>query len=172
MTGAPNSDETFITITQAMRDVKVDAGPATGMRWSRNGLAGPDGQRIFLQTWAIGRQIMTTRAAMLEFIEKVTAARAHKVQARSHGNGGDATFALRGQSFKAVDLGRLGNRDGRAGLGRLVRPAREALHLVVHQVDAGATAEGEQRGGRGEQPEAPQERMGRHGSLLNGMAAA
>lgn len=83
MTGSSNSEETFITIAQAMRDVKVDAGPATGMRWSRNGLAGPDGQRIYLQTWAIGRQIMTTRESMRDFIEKVTAARVQKVQARS-----------------------------------------------------------------------------------------
>ncbi len=91
MTGLENSDETFITVAQAMREFKVDAGPATGMRWSRAGIAGIDGQRIYLRTWAIGRRIMTTRAAMIEFIESVTAARNQKVQTRDEGTGKDVS---------------------------------------------------------------------------------
>lgn len=93
MAGSSNSGEVFISISQAMRELGAKASPTTGMRWSTKGLAGLNGERIYLQTWACGRQIVTTKSAMFEFIGKVTAARVEKVQARSQGNGGDATFA-------------------------------------------------------------------------------
>jgi hypothetical protein len=77
------SGEEFITIREAMRGVKVEAGPQTGMRWATKGLAGPDGQRIRLRTWAIGRKIVTTNAAMREFIDRVTAARDQRLRTKT-----------------------------------------------------------------------------------------
>lgn len=71
----------FMTVVKAVEAVtgrRVD--PSTCWRWIRKGIAGQDGERIRLETWPIGRTVLTTEAAVQEFIAKQKQAKDAKAE--------------------------------------------------------------------------------------------
>lgn len=68
-------------LNDALRqETSRDFNPSTAWRWVRRGIAGPDGERIKLKCWYIGRAPFTSAAAVREFIDAVTAARSASIQ--------------------------------------------------------------------------------------------
>lgn len=43
--------------------------PSTVFRWGMHGVSLPDGRRVKLRMWRVGRKWLTTRGALAEFIE-------------------------------------------------------------------------------------------------------
>lgn len=58
--------------------------PSTSWRWISRGLAGVDGERIRLQVWYVGRQPHTTKAAVRQWLEAVTAAKLVRMERTQH----------------------------------------------------------------------------------------
>jgi hypothetical protein len=59
--------------------------PSTIFRWITKGLEGPDGNRIRLQVWYVGRQPHTTNSAIRAFLDSVTAARLERSRRTQQG---------------------------------------------------------------------------------------
>ena len=57
----------------------TEPSPATTSRWRIDGIAGPDGERIRLEFWCVGRKPYTTRNAVRKFLDAVTAARMARI---------------------------------------------------------------------------------------------
>jgi hypothetical protein len=78
--------EQLVPLTRASREeIPGNVSPTTVSRWGQKGLLGIDGQRIRLQIWLVGRVPHTTRAAIAEFLEQVTAARTAKLESNESG---------------------------------------------------------------------------------------
>lgn len=77
-----NADDEFLPVNQAVGEViPGKRNPATHWRWITRGLAGAEpGERIKLRVWYAGRQPLTTRAAVREFLDAVTAARLARIE--------------------------------------------------------------------------------------------
>jgi len=58
--------------------LKKRSNPSTNWRWFTQGIACPDGTRCRLQVWYVGRTPHTTKAAVMEWLNSVTAARLGK----------------------------------------------------------------------------------------------
>ena len=70
----------LMPVNTAIRDVINDnANPTKIWRWTTRGLAGTNGTRIRLKVWFVGRKQYTTRNAVREFMDAVTAARMSRV---------------------------------------------------------------------------------------------
>lgn len=64
----------YISLSDALRSLPGRPSPATAWRWRTRGVCG-----VRLQTWSIGGRIVTTEAAVQEFIDAVTAAKQGQV---------------------------------------------------------------------------------------------
>ncbi len=72
-------DQQLYPLTAAIRAViPGDHNPAKCQRWSKKGILFPDGTRCLIKVWYVGRAPHTTRAAVKEWVEAVTAARLSK----------------------------------------------------------------------------------------------
>jgi hypothetical protein len=80
-----NADE-LIPLNQAVGTlIPGQHNPSTVWRWVMRGLAGPDGQRVRLAVWYVGRTPHTTPAAVRSWLDAVTAARLARSQGRLTG---------------------------------------------------------------------------------------
>jgi hypothetical protein len=69
-------DDGLEPVNDVIRQViRSETNPSTAWRWITRGIAGLNGERIRLQVWYVGRTPCTTRAAVREWLEAVTAAR-------------------------------------------------------------------------------------------------
>ena len=79
-----SSEHELRPLSEAIRaEIPGKRNPATEYRWVTKGLAGVNDERIKLQVWYAGRHPCTTRAAVREFVEKVTEARIARMQQRA-----------------------------------------------------------------------------------------
>lgn len=75
------SDEILQPLNEVVRQViPGNVNPSTPWRWITRGIAGLNGERIRLKVWYVGRAPHTTRAAVRQFIDEVTAARLARMQ--------------------------------------------------------------------------------------------
>jgi len=75
-----NNDE-LIPLNQAVGTlIPGSHNPSTIWRWVMRGLAGPDGQRVRLAVWYVGRTPHTTANAVRTWLDAVTAARLARSQ--------------------------------------------------------------------------------------------
>ena len=75
-----DSDDRLTPLNLAIRTrMHRDFNPSTSWRWCTLGIAGPDGERIRLQVWYVGRKPHTTQAAISDWLNKVTEARLAKI---------------------------------------------------------------------------------------------
>ncbi len=73
--------DVLIPLNQAIREeIPGEKNPSTIHRWITRGLSGVDGKRIRLQVWYAGRQPCTTRTAIRQFLDEVTAARLNRLE--------------------------------------------------------------------------------------------
>ena len=75
----PDPENQLLPVNVAVRSViQRKSSPSTTSRWYLKGFACPDGTRCLLKVWYVGRTPHTTRAAVKEWVEAVTAARLSK----------------------------------------------------------------------------------------------
>jgi hypothetical protein len=93
-------DDALQPLNEAVRQViPGNVNPSTPWRWIVRGIAGLDGERIKLQVTYVGRAPHTTKAAVRQWLEAVTAARLARM-ARTQERAADVTS----EELEAVGL--------------------------------------------------------------------
>lgn len=99
-TNAASDDDSLQPLGEAIRQVIPGTlNPSTPWRWINRGIAGLNGERIRLQVTYVGRAPHTTKTAVRQWLEAVTAARLARM-ARTQERAADVTS----EELEAVGL--------------------------------------------------------------------
>lgn len=93
-----------VHLSRACREIIPDyygqpISPLTATRWINRGLKKPDGHRVKLKAFRVGRQLVTSRRWIAEFFEQLSAATDHSPESTS-----DAELAILDARVKAAGL--------------------------------------------------------------------